>query len=79
MLTDDPYVQSKFQDKLCPGKIEHPVHTPVAGKYIAASFTNCYRLLYSPNKLWLQLQRLQSAGPVDVHSSTADGKANNDI
>ena len=28
-----PYVQAKFQDKSCPGKIEHPIHIPVAGKY----------------------------------------------
>ena len=28
-----PYIQAKFQDKLCPGKVIHPVHIPVAGKY----------------------------------------------
>ena len=33
IVTDDPCVQAKFQDKLCPGKVEHPVFTPVAGTY----------------------------------------------
>ena len=33
IATDDPYVQGKLQDKLSPGKVEHPVRTPVAGKY----------------------------------------------
>ena len=32
IATDGPYVQATFQDKSCPGKVEHPVHTPVAGK-----------------------------------------------
>ena len=33
IATDGSYVQAKFQDKLCPGKVEHPVHIPVAGEY----------------------------------------------
>ena len=33
IATDDPYLHAMFQDKLCPGKGTHPVHTPVAGKY----------------------------------------------
>lgn len=32
IASDDPYVQVKFQDKSCPGKVEHRVHTPVAGE-----------------------------------------------
>ena len=32
IATDGSDVQGKFQDKLCSGKVEHPVHTPVAGK-----------------------------------------------
>ena len=32
IATDDPYLHAKFQDKLCPGKDTHPIHTPVAGK-----------------------------------------------
>ena len=32
IATDGPYLHAKFQDKLCPGKDIHPVHTPVAGK-----------------------------------------------
>ena len=33
IANDDPYVQAKFRDKSCPGKVEHPIHTPVAGEY----------------------------------------------
>ena len=33
IATDGPYVQAKFQDKSCPGKVEHPIHIPVAGEY----------------------------------------------
>ena len=31
IATDGPYVLAKFQDKSCLGKVEHLVHTPVAG------------------------------------------------
>ena len=42
IATDGPYVQGKFQDKLCPGKFEPLVHTPVAGKYtkMTAEYTD---------------------------------------
>ena len=33
IATHGPYVQAKFQDKLYPRKVEHPVRIPVAGKY----------------------------------------------
>ena len=33
IATDDPYVQAKFPDKPCLGKVEHPINTPAARKY----------------------------------------------
>ena len=34
IATDDPYVPSKFQNKLCPGKVEHPVRSHSSNREI---------------------------------------------
>ena len=39
IATDDPYLHAKFQDKLCPGREVHPVHTPVPN-YVTEEYTD---------------------------------------
>ena len=52
IATNDEYVFRKFQNKVCPGKEEHPEHCPTAGKYTKMTENYTDQMVKLIHKAW---------------------------